>query len=118
MAAEGQGRSIQRFCLWHLCKHHVPAAEDVWSCQRGCSPLSKPSYKERLHCTLAAIQLGVLWQQSIVDLQTMVNVATLQSVAQPCSHAWTDGLIANITDMAAPSGAKENIYVWPRHKIV
>ena len=40
----------------------------------------------------------------------MVNVATLQSGAQPCSHAWIDDLIANIADMAATSAAKENIY--------
>ena len=67
---------------------------------------------------LAAIKLGVLWQQSIADLQAMVNVATLQYVAQPCSHASIDDLIANVADMAATSAAKENICVWPRHKIV
>ena len=60
---------------------------------------------------LATIQLGVLWRQSIVDLQAMVNVAMLQSVAEPCSHAWIDDLIAKIADMAATSAAKENIYV-------
>ena len=46
---------IHGFCHWHLSKHHVPAAEDVFGCQRGCSPFSKPSYKERLHLVLGAI---------------------------------------------------------------
>ena len=41
---------------------------------------------------LAVIQLGILWQQSIVDLQAMVTVATLQYVVQPCSHARIDDL--------------------------
>ena len=48
----------------------------------------------------------------------MVHVATLQSVGQPCSHAWIDDVIANIVDMAATGAAKENIHVWPRHKIL
>ena len=33
-----------------------------------------------------AIQLGLLEQQSIVDLRVVVNVASLQSVTNPSSH--------------------------------
>ena len=53
-----------------------------------------------------------------MDLQEVVNVALLRSVTNPSSQPWIDDLITNIAKMAAPSAAKENIYVRLRRKVV
>ena len=44
-----------------------------------------------------------------MDLQAVVNVASLQSVTNPSSHPWINDLITNIANMAAPSAAKETL---------
>ena len=51
-------------------------------------------------------------------LQAVANVASLQSVMNPSSHPWIDALITKIANMAAPSTAKENIYMRLRRKVV